>query len=222
MCGFLQMVDDIAQKSFGVQNFDYYIGEFSYLSDSLLSMLLCQAYVNIRLYLNSIEDKNNIFDIDDFDQFLENKDQIKKVMDELSLQKNELENTILARKNKLQTSFPRNKDLADYIIGLMGHAISARPSKDERLIKNLQDLLKQLINIAYKHYQDQTPLIKEQHPKIIIISTNIYRLVNRDQLFPLDSQLEVFNWPAFNKTKYDHIKCLDDFKIAVNRYVRQY
>ena len=218
MCGFLQMVDGLLAEKFQ-QNFDYYFGEFSYLSDSLLSMLLCQAYVNTRLYLNSIEDKNNIFEINDFDQFLENKPQIEKVMAELSLQKKDLEDTILARKNKLQTSFPRNKDLGHYIIGLMGRAISARPSKDEQLIKNLQDLLKQLMNIAYKHYLDQTTLIKEQHPKIIIISTNIYRLVNRDQLFPLDSQLEVFNWPAFNKNKYDHYKCQEDFNIAVKKYV---
>ena len=219
MCGFLHLTDGLLAEKFQ-QNFDYYFGEFSYLSDSLLSMLLCQAYVNTRLYLNSIEDKNNIFEINDFDQFLENKPQIEKVMAELSLQKKDLEDTILARKNKLPLQPNPTCPVTLFTLKLMEKTILAKPfPQSSELQKNLQDLLKQLMNIAYKHYLDQTTLIKEQHPKIIIISTNIYRLVNRDQLFPLDSQLEVFNWPAFNKNKYDHYKCQEDFNIAVKKYV---
>ena len=168
----------------------------------------------------SIEDKHNIFNIDDFQQFIDNKEQTDKVIKDLSDQQNELQRNILERKNKLQSD--QNNQLSKYIVKVMEKVIAKALTDADRkdIENNLQDLLKQLITIARNHYLDQTPVIKEQHPKIIIISTNIYRLVNRDKLFPLDSAIEVFNWPAFNKDKYDHNKCQADFDKAIKVYIK--
>ena len=168
----------------------------------------------------SIEDKHNIFNIDDFQQFIDNKEQTDKVIKDLSDQQNELQRNILERKNKLQSD--QNNQLSKYIVKVMEKVIAKALTDADRkdIENNLQDLLKQLITIARNHYLDQTPVIKEQHPKIIIISTNIYRLVNRDKLFPLETVTQVFNWPAFNKDKYDHNKCQADFDKAIKVYIK--
>ena len=169
----------------------------------------------------SIEDKHNIFNIDDFQQFIDNKEQTDKVIKDLSDQQNELQRNILERKNKLPPIYSNYDPLIQNTIQLIDKVITSKyPSVDNTVTDTLQDLLKQLITIARNHYLDQTPVIKEQHPKIIIISTNIYRLVNRDQLFPLDNETTVFNWPAFNKDKYDHNKCQADFDKAIKVYIK--
>jgi hypothetical protein len=222
MCSFLQLTDDTIIKS--IRDSGWYYSnpfeQFSNLSERILTILLCQAFTNVRRYLYSIEDRHNIFNIDDFHQFIENKQQTDKVMNDLTQQKNDLENMILSRKAKLQSPHMNIDPLTRFTIELSSKVITSHPSVDESVSSTLQSLLEHLMIISKKHCQDQDPLIKQQHPKIIIISTNIYRLVNRDKLFPLETVQQIFNWPAFNNNKYNHLECKADFEKAVNKYAK--
>jgi hypothetical protein len=218
MCSFIELTNQLIEAS---EKRILSLTKFSYLSDRMLSILLCQAFRNQRMYLNSIEDKNNLFKIDDFDQFVENKENTLKVMNDLTTQKNELQTKILERKQQLLKGGLTNDELTTYTHQLMQRVFTnSPPIQPQEIENNLQILLKDLISISRNHYLDMNPVIKEQHPKIIIISTNIFRLVNRDRFFPLDSETFVFDWPAFNKQKYDHTACMHDFNLAIKQYLK--